>query len=73
MIKENASVMIYTKTPESIFANSEFSVDIEVISEDIDITDVSIKIIPPKDIEFRGEALDTFSKIEKNVPIEITS
>jgi len=73
MIKEDPSVMIYTKTPESIFANSEFPVDIEVISEDVDITDVSIKIIPPKDIEFRGETLHTFSKIEKNVPIEITS
>ena len=72
-IKENVSVMIYTKTPESIFANAEFPIEVKVISEDIDITDVSIKIIPPKDIEFRGETLHTFSKIEKNTPVEITS
>ena len=73
MIKEDANVMIYTKTPESIFANAEFPIEIEVKSEDIDIADVNIRIIPPKDIEFRGETLHTFSKIEKNVPVEITS
>ena len=72
-IKEDANVVIYTKTPESIFTNAEFSIEIEVISEDIDITDVSIRIIPPKDIEFRGETLHTFSKIEKNTPIGIIS
>ena len=72
-IKENASVTIYTKMPESIFANAEFPIEVEVISEDIDITDVSIKIIPPKDIEFRGETLHAFSKIEKNTPVGITS
>ena len=72
-IKEDASVMIYTKMPETIFANAEFSIEVEVISEDIDITDVSIKIIPPKDIEFRGETLHKFSKIEKNTSVGITS
>ena len=65
--------MIYTKMPESIFSNAEFPIDVEVISEDMDITDVSIKIIPPNDIEFRGEMLHTFSKIEKNTPVGITS
>lgn len=72
-IKENVSVMIYTKTPESIFTNAEFPIEVEVISEDIDITDISIKIIPPKDIEFRGETLHTFSKIEKNTLVGVTS
>ena len=72
-IKKDASVTIYTKTPESIFANAEFPIEVEVISKNIDITDVSIKIIPPKDIEFRGEMLHTFSKIEENRPVKITS
>ena len=72
-IKEDANVTIYTKTPESIFTNAEFPIEVEVISEDIDITDVRIKIIPPKDIEFRGETLHTFSKIEENIPVRITS
>ena len=72
-VKENASIMIYTKMPESIFSNAEFPIEVEVVSEDMDITDVSIKTIPPTDIEFRGETLHTFSKIEKNTPVGITS
>ncbi len=72
-IKEKPNVTIYTKTPESIFAKAEFPIEVEVISEDINISDVSIKVIPPKDIEFRGETFHTFSTIEKNTPIGITS
>ena len=72
-IKEDPHVTIHTKTPESIFANAEFPIEVEVISQDIDITDVRIKIIPPKDIEFRGETMHSFSKIEKNTPVGITS
>ena len=72
-IKEDPNITIYTKMPESIFANAEFPIEVEIVSQDIDISDVSIKIIPPKDIEFRGETLHTFSKIEKNTPVGITS
>ena len=72
-VKENANVIINTKTPESIFTNAEFPIEIEVKSEDITISNVSIKIIPPKNIEFRGETVHNFSKIEKNIPVEITS
>ena len=72
-VKEDASIRIYTKMPESIFSNAEFPIYMEVISEDIDIIDVSIRVVPPKDIEFRGETLHMFSKIEKNTPIGITS
>lgn len=73
IIKEDPNVTIHTKTPESIFANAEFPIEVEVMSKDIDITDVKIKIIPPKDIEFRGETMHSFSKIEKNTPVGITS
>ena len=72
-IKEDPGVTIHTITPESIFTNAEFPISVEVLSKDIDITDVNIKIIPPKDIEFRGETLHTFSKIEQNTPVGITS
>ena len=72
-IKEKPNVTIYTKTPESIFSNAEFPIQVQVSSEDIDISDVSIKVIPPKDVEFRGETLHTFSVIEKGKPISITS
>ena len=73
LIKEDPGVTIYTKTPESIFTNAEFPIEVEVISQDIDITNVNIKIIPPADIEFRGETSHTFSKIEKNTPVAFTS
>ena len=73
VIKEDSSVMIHTKTPESIFSNAEFPIEVKIVSKNIDITNVSVKMIPPKDIEFRGETLHIFSKLEKNVPIEVTS
>jgi len=73
IIKEDPTVTIYTKIPESIFPNTEFPITVEILSKNIDITDVNIKIITPNDIEFRGETSHTFSRIEKNTPIEITS
>ena len=73
LIKEDPGITIYTKTPESIFTNAEFPIEVEVISQDIDITNVNIKIIPPADIKFRGETSHTFSKIEKNTPVAFTS
>lgn len=72
-IKEDPGVTIHTKTPESIFANAEFPIEVEVVSQDIDISDVNIRIIPPSDIEFRGETSHTFSKIEKGTPVAFTS
>ena len=64
-IKKEARVTIITSTPESIFANAQFPIGVEVISEDIDITDVRIRMVPPDDIEFLGETLYVFSRIEK--------
>jgi len=72
-LKEQPKVIIYTKTPESIFTNAEFPFEVEIISEDIEITDVDVRIIPPKDIEFRGETLHTFSSIQKETPVAFTS
>ena len=72
-IKEQAKVNIHTITPESIFAQAEFPFTVEILSEDIELKDVRIKLIPPKDIEFRGETLHTFSSIQKGEPLSITS
>lgn len=72
-IKGDASVSIRTQMPESIFGNAEFPITVEVLSDDIDLRDVRIRIIPPSDIEFRGETLHAFSKIERGVPVSITS
>ncbi len=73
LVKEDPRVIIHTKTPESIFTNAEFPIEVKVISQDIDITGVNMRIIPPADIEFRGETSHTFSKIEKGTPVAFTS
>ena len=72
-VKDQAKVNIHTITPESIFAQAEFPFTVEVLSDDIELNDVRIEIIPPKDIEFRGETLHTFSSIQKGEPLSITS
>ena len=73
LLKEQPRVTIHTVTPESLFTNAEFPFTVEIISEDIDINDVKLEIIPPKDIDFRGETVHTFSSIQQNVPISVTS
>lgn len=72
-VKEQAKVNIHTITPESIFAQAEFPFTVEILSDDIDLKDVRIELVPPKDIEFRGETLHTFSSIQKDEPLSITS
>lgn len=73
ILKEEPSVVIHTNTPESIFTNAEFPFIVEIISKDIEITNVNVEIIPPIDIQFRGETLHSFSTIQKNSPVTITS
>lgn len=72
-IKSVPSIQIHTKVPTSIFANAEFPFDVEVISSDIDLKDVTIEIVSPQDIEFRGETKHQFSSISKNIPVAISS
>ena len=66
-------ISIETVTPESIFANSEFTFETTIISEDIDIRDVTVKIITPGDIEFRGDTSYTISLLEKMKPYSVTA
>lgn len=72
-IKDEPIITIHTTTPETIFPNAEFPFEVELISEDIDITDVTLKVITPEDIEFRGEESHFFSSLKKNKPLSITS
>ena len=64
-------ISIETVTPESIFSNSEFTFETTIISEDIDIKDVTVKIITPGDIEFRGDTSYTISFLEKMEPYSV--
>ena len=66
-------ISIETITPESIFANSEFTFETTIISEDIDIKDVTVKIITPGDIEFRGDTSYSLSLLEKMEPYSVTA
>ena len=66
-------ISIETVTPESIFSNSEFTFETTIISEDIDIKDVTVKIITPGDIEFRGDTSYTISLLEKMEPYSVTA
>lgn len=72
-IQDKPNVVIHTVTPESIFSNAEFPFEIEIKSSDVDIRNVNVEILVPKDIDFRGETKHTFSIIAKNEPATISS
>jgi len=67
------SVVIQTITPESIFSNSEFTFESTVLSEDIDLKDVTVQIITPPDIEFRGDTSYVISFLEKGESYSVTA
>ena len=73
IIKEQPKVTIHTITPEAIFPNAEFPFEVEIISQDIDLTDVSVEIIPSDNIEFLGEEIHSFSSIQQNIPVSINT
>ncbi len=73
MIKEQPKVTIHTITPETIFPNAEFPFEVEIISLDIDLTNINVEIIPSEDIIFQGEEIHSFSSIQQNVPIYINT
>ena len=69
----NPVIIIETVTPESIFSNSEFTFETTVLSEDIDLRDVTVQIITPGDIEFRGDTSYVISLLEKQKPYTVTA
>lgn len=73
LIKSQPQIIIHTKAPESVFPNAEFPFEVEILSEDISLKNVQVQIIAPEDIDFRGETVHTFSSIQKNTPITLTS
>ena len=73
IVKDHPLVSIHTITPEAIFPNAQFPFEVELLSEDIDIRDVSIQVIAPQNIEFVGEEIHRFSSIRANLPISIIS
>ena len=73
IVEDQPKVTIHTITPEAIFPNAQFPFEVKVLSEHIDITEVSIQVIAPQNIEFVGEVTHSFSSIEAGIPVSITS
>lgn len=73
IIKEKPEILIHTITPESIFPNAEFPLEIEIITKDVDLKNAELEILVPKDMDFRGQTHHTFSSIVKNKPVSISA
>jgi len=73
LISGEPVISIETVTPESIFSNSEFTFETTIISKDIDLKDVIVKIITSGDIEFRGDTSYTISLLEKMKSYSVTA
>ena len=71
-VQNRPEIIIETITPESIFANSEFSIQATITSEDIDLEDVTLEIIA-SDVEFRGDTYYKLSSLEKQTPYTISA
>lgn len=72
-IKNEPQIQINTTVPSAIFPNAEFPFDVNILSSDIDLKDVTVKIIVPDDVTFRGQSAHTFSSISKGEPLQIHS
>ena len=71
MVTKEPIVSIQTIAPESIFSNTEFTFEVSITSEDITLNDLTVQIIAPDDIEFRGDTLYSLSLLEKGTPFNI--
>ena len=71
IVLKEPTVKIQTTTPESIFSNTEFPFEVSIISEDIELKDLTVQIIVPQDIKFRGDTSYKISLLEKGTPFNI--
>lgn len=72
-LKGRPEIQLNTVTPTAIFPNAEFAFDVEILSKDIELKDVSVEIVAPSDITFRGQSVHSFSSLQKNTPLLIHS
>lgn len=70
-IKGTAEIQINTVAPSAIFPNAEFPFSVEVVSKDITLHDVMVRIIPPNDVMIRGHTAFSYSTVEKDEPVSI--
>ncbi|CDI05891.1 hypothetical protein [Candidatus Nitrosotenuis uzonensis] len=72
-IRNEPKIQINTIVPSAIFPNAEFPFDVNILSSDIDLRDVTVKIIAPDDVTFRGQSTHTFSFISRGESLQIHS
>jgi hypothetical protein len=70
-LKGKPEIQLNTNTPSSIFPNAEFPFDVEIISKDIDLRDVTVQINAPSDVTIRGQTTHTYSQIQQGTPLSI--
>lgn len=73
IIREEPKLVIKINVQESIYSNAEFPFTIDIESQGSDLRDVTVKIIPPEIITFRGQTLHTFSYLDRDTPISLRS
>ena len=73
LVEKQPIVRIETTTPESIFSNTEFPFEVRIASDDIDLSDLSVQIMIPEDIEIRGDTSYSISLLEKGEPYTINA
>ena len=73
-VRQEATVVIWTQAPESIFAGAEFPITVEVSSEHADIRNVRITVTPPPGMDFLGgDTAHTLSRVQKGEPASVVS
>lgn len=73
VVKERSTVGISAALPESIFTDAEFPVTVEITPYDANMYDVTLSIIPPQEIQIRGETRHTFSSIRQGESVSVDS
>ena len=71
-VQKIPQVSIETISPESIFAESEFTIQATITSHDIDLEEITLEIIAP-DMEFRGDTFYKLSSLVKQTPYTISA
>ena len=70
-IIEEPKVIIKTEVADSIYSDAEFPFIVQIESRNSNLRDISVTIVPPDEITFRGQTLHTFSSIDKDMPISL--
>ena len=72
-IREEPKLVISTSVQESIYSDAEFPFIVNIESQDSNLRNVTIKIIPPEIVTFRGQTQHTFSSLDKDTPVSLRS